>query len=331
MKQEISVELAGGKQISFETGRLAKQAHGSAVVRMGDNVVLASAVANFEPREGIDFFPLTVDYREYTYAGGRIPGGFIKREGRPSEREILTSRQIDRPVRPMFAEGFKCETQVIAFVLSADTDNDPDVLGINGASCALTLSDIPFQGPIGAVRVGLVNGQFIVNPTYTEMRDSLLNIMVVGTAEGIVMIESGAKEVKEETVVDAIEFGHTEVKKICAAINELRAKVGKPKRAVEPVQFEEAYYNDLKKRIGADLADRLDTQKHPKAESYTLAKELKKQLEAAIPEDDEEAQEKLKTYYEILRERIFREAVINQKRRPDGRAFDQIRAISIEV
>ncbi|PYX31338.1 MAG: polyribonucleotide nucleotidyltransferase [Acidobacteria bacterium] len=327
----ITVDLAGGKQLTFETGKLAKQAHGSAVVRLHDNVVLATATANPDPREGIDFFPLTVDYREYTYAGGRIPGGFIKREGRPSEREILTSRQIDRPVRPLFPEGFRCETQVIAFVLSADTDNDPDVMGINGASCALTLSDIPFMGPIGAVRVGLVNGQFIVNPTYTEMRDSLLNIMVVGTAEGIVMIESGAKEVKEETVVDAIEFGHTEVKKICAAINELRAKVGKPKRAVEPVQFDEAYYNDLQKRIGADLADRVDTQKHPKAESYTLVKDLKKQLLAAIPEDDDDAQLKLKHYFETLRERIFREQVINQKHRPDGRAFDEIRPIWIEV
>src|SRR5438309_4184256 len=227
---EISVQLSGGKTLTFETGKIAKQAHGSAVVRMGDNVVLATAVANPDPREGIDFFPLTVDYREYTYAGGRIPGGFIKREGRPSEREILTSRMIDRPVRPLFAEGFKCETQVIAFVLSADTDNDPDVCGINAASAALTLSYIPFLGPIGAVRVGLVNGQFVVNPTYDEMRESLLNIMVVGTSDGIVMIESGAKEVKEETVVDAIEFGHNEVKKICAAINDLRAKVGKPKR-----------------------------------------------------------------------------------------------------
>ena len=203
------VELAGGKNISFETGKLAKQAHGSAVVRMGENVVLATAVANPEPREGIDFFPLTVDYREYTYAGGRIPGGFIKREGRMSEREVLTSRQIDRPIRPMFAEGFKNETQLIAFVLSADSENDPDVLGINAASAALTLSDIPFLGPIGAVRVGLVDGRLIVNPTYTEMRESLLNIMVVGTSDAIVMIESGAKEVKEETVVDAIEFAHT--------------------------------------------------------------------------------------------------------------------------
>ena len=327
----ITVDLAGGKQITFETGKLAKQAHGAAVVRLHDNVVLATAVSNAEPREGIDFFPLTVDYREYTYAGGRIPGGFIKREGRPSEREILTSRQIDRPVRPLFPEGFRCETQVIAFVLSADTDNDPDVCGINAASCALTISDIPFLGPIGAVRVGLVNGQFIVNPTYNEMRESLVNIMVVGTAEGIVMIESGAKEVKEETVIDAIEFGHTEIKKICAAINDLRAKVGKPKRAVEPVPFDEAYYNDLKNRIGADLSDRLDTKKHPKSESYTLVKELKKSLLAAIPEDDEDAQKKLEHYYEILRERIFRDQVIEHKRRPDGRAFDEIREIWIEA
>src|SRR5712672_169285 len=197
---EVEVSLAGGKKISFETGKLAKQAHGAAVVRLGDNVVLATATSNADPREGIDYFPLTVDYREYTYAGGRIPGGFIKREGRMSEREVLTSRQIDRPVRPMFAEGFKCETQVIAFVLSADTDNDPDVSGINAASAALTLSDIPFLGPIGAVRVGLVGGQFVVNPTYGEMRGGLVNIMVVGTADGIVMIESGAREEWEEMV-----------------------------------------------------------------------------------------------------------------------------------
>src|SRR5512142_1157901 len=243
----VTVHLSGGKTISFETGKLAKQAHGSAVVRIGENVVLASATANPDPREGIDFFPLTVDYREYTYAGGRFPGGFIKREGRPSEREILTSRQIDRPIRPLFPDGFKCETQVIAFVLSADTENDPDVCGINGASAALTISDIPFNGPIGAVRVGLVNGQFVVNPTYSEMRDSLLNIMVVGTADGIVMIESGAKEVKEETVVDAIEFGHGEIKKICAGINQLREKAGKPKREVTPPEFDEPYFDELKK------------------------------------------------------------------------------------
>src|SRR6202171_471994 len=328
---EITVDLAGGKKLSFETGKLAKQAHGSAVVRIGENVVLATAVANPDPREGIDFFPLTVDYREYTYAGGRIPGGFIKREGRMSEREVLTSRQIDRPVRPMFAEGFKCETQVIAFVLSADTENDPDVCGINAASAALTLSDIPFLGPIGAVRVGLVEGRFIANPTYPEMRDGVLNIMVVGTADAIVMIESGAKEVKEETVVDAIEFAHTEIKKICAAINELRSKVGKPKRKVTPPEFDEAFFKGLESQIGRQLADALDTLKHPKAESYELVRTLEKELLAALPEDDVAGKAKLKEYYETLRERIFRSQAIDHKRRPDGRAFDQIREIWIEA
>src|SRR5450631_1965107 len=328
---KISVELAGGKHISFETGKLAKQAGGAAVVTFGENAVLATATSNPEPRTGIDFFPLTVDYREYTYAGGRIPGGFIKREGRMSEREVLTCRQIDRPVRPMFAEGFKCETQVIALVLSADTDNDPDVCGINAASAALTLSDIPFLGPIGAVRVGLVDGHFVVNPTYTEMSDGLLNIMVVGTADAIVMIESGAKEVKEETVVDAIEFAHTEIKKICAAINELRTKVGKPKRKVTPPEFDEAYFKSLESKIGKQLSDALDTEKHPKAASYELVRTLEKELQAALPEDDAPAKAKLKEYYETLRERIFRNQVIDKKRRPDGRAFDQIREIWIEA
>src|SRR5271167_1910327 len=308
MKPEVSsvtVDLAGGKQLSFETGKLAKQAHGAAVVRQGDNVVLATATANPEPRTGIDFFPLTVDYREYTYAGGRFPGGFIKREGRMSERDVLTCRQIDRPIRPMFAEGFQCETQVIAFVLSADTENDPDVCGINAASAALTLSDIPFLGPIGAVRVGLIDGRFIANPNYTEMAEGLLNIMVVGTAEAIVMIESGAKEVKEETVVDAIEFAHVEIKKICAAINELRSKVGKPKRQVTPPEFDEVYFKGLEAQIGRRLADALDTAKHPKSESYELVRVIEKEQLATLPEDDEKGKAKVKKYYEILRERIF--------------------------
>src|SRR6201995_2520102 len=168
----VTVSLIGGKTISFETGKLAKQAHGSAVVRMGDNVILATAVSNADPREGIDFFPLTVDYREYTYAGGRIPGGFIKREGRPSEREILTSRQIDRPIRPLFPDGFRNETQIIALVFSADKENDPDVIGINAAAAALALSDIPFSATVGAVRVGRVNGEFVINPPYEERTGS---------------------------------------------------------------------------------------------------------------------------------------------------------------
>jgi len=331
MKQEVSVELSGGKQLTFETGRLAKQAHGAAVVRCGDNVVLATAVANQEPREGIDFFPLTVDYREYTYAGGRIPGGFIKREGRPSEREILTSRQIDRPIRPLFPEGFRNETQVISFVLSADTENDPDVLAINGASCALTLSDIPFEGPVGAVRVGLVNGQFVINPNYEEMRSGLLRLMVVGTSEGIVMIEAGASHVQEQTIVDAIEFGHNEIKKICSAINELRERVGRPKRAFTAPEIDQAYYKQLRSKVESRLSDALDTKKHPKAESHDLVKSYRKELVEALPEEDAEGREKLAKYYELIRERIFRDQVIGKKRRPDGRAFDEIRPISIEV
>ena len=330
-QREISVELQGGKSIHFETGKLAKQAHGSCIVRIGDNVVLATACANPDPREGIDFFPLTVDYREYTYAAGRIPGGFIKREGRPSEREILTSRQIDRPIRPLFPEGFRCETQVIAMVLSADTENDPDVAGINGASVALSVSDIPFHGPIGAVRVGQVDGSFIINPTYAERRDGDLNLMVVGTAEGIVMIESGAREVTEETVVQAIEFGHQEIKKICAAISDLAKKVGKPKRAVEPVTIDEPYLKDLRSKLGDRFLDAVNTEKHPKSESYTLIKQLKDEFKETIPEEDEEGRKKAGKYFDLLREQIFREQVINQHRRPDGRKFDQIRDIWIEV
>ena len=331
MKHEVTVELHGGKSIHFETGKLAKQAHGSCIVRIGDNVVLATACANPDPREGIDFFPLTVDYREYTYAAGRIPGGFIKREGRPSEREILTSRQIDRPIRPLFPEGFRCETQVIAMVLSADKENDPDVAGINGASVALSVSDIPFHGPIGAVRVGQADGNFVINPTYDEQRSGKLNLMVVGTADGIVMIESGAKEVSEETVVQAIEFGHEQIKKICAAISDLAQKVGKAKRTVEPVVTDEAYLGELRSKFGERLLDAVNTEKHPKNESYTLIKQLKDEIKGAIPEEDEAGRKKAGKYFDLLREQIFREQVIKDRRRPDGRRFDQIRDIWIEV
>ncbi len=331
MKQTATVELAGGKTLQIETGHLAKQAQGSAIVRQGDNVVLGTACASPEPREGIDFFPLTVDYREYTYAAGRFPGGFIKREGRPSEREVLTCRQIDRPIRPLFPEGFRNETQVIALVLSADTENDPDILGINAASAALTLSEIPFHGPVGAVRVGLVNDQMIVNPTYEEQRESLLNITVVGTAEGIVMVESGAKEVLEEQVLSAIEFAHEQIKKICAAISDLAKRNGKQKLEVKPVEIDEAYYNELKSKVGKQLMDALDTAKYPKHESYEKVREIKKALKAELPADDKDAAAKLSKYYELMRERIFREQVTKDRKRPDARAFDQIRNISIEV
>jgi polyribonucleotide nucleotidyltransferase len=331
MKHEVTVELAGGKRLTFETGRMAKQASGAALVTQGDTVVLATAVAAPEQKEGLDFFPLTVDYREYAYAGGRIPGGFIKREGRPSEREVLTCRQIDRPIRPMFPETFRNETQVIALVLSADKENDPDIIGINAAGAALALSDIPFGGPIGAVRVGQVEGEFVINPSYEERAQSTLNITVVATKDGIVMIESGAKGVSEETVVDAIEFGHAEIKKICAVVDELVAKAGKPKRAVAPAEFDQAYFDQLQSKAGSRLQDALDTKVHPKAESAVLVKKLKDELVADLPADEPDGKKKLSKYLEALREKIFRDQVINERIRPDRRGFDEIRQISIEV
>ncbi|HEY5212008.1 MAG TPA: polyribonucleotide nucleotidyltransferase [Acidobacteriaceae bacterium] len=336
MKQDVTVELAGGKHIKFETGRIAKQASGAAFTTSGDNAVLATAVASPDPKEGIDFFPLTVEYREFTYAGGRIPGGFIKREGRPSEKEILTSRQIDRPIRPLFPEAFRNETQVVAFVYSADKENDPDVLGINGASCALALSDIPFHGPVGAVRIGYIldaegQGQFIVNPTYSERLVSKLNIMVVGTKDGIVMVESGAKQITEEVVVGAIEFAHEEIKKIVAGIEHLVSLAGKTKRTVTPLENDEAYAANLKAKVGDRLKDALDTQKHPKFDSYALVKDIKDELKKELPADDPAALKKLSKYFEGLRESIFREQVLNERIRPDHRAFDEIRKITIET
>jgi polyribonucleotide nucleotidyltransferase len=331
MKHDVTVELAGGKQLHFETGRMAKQASGAALVTQGDSVVLATAVASPDPREGIDFFPLTVDYREYAYAGGRIPGGFIKREGRPSEREVLTCRQIDRPIRPLFPEGFRNETQVIALVFSADKENDPDIIGINAASAALALSDIPFNGPVGAVRIGHVNGEFVVNPSYEERAISTLNITIVGTAEGIVMVESGSKEVSEELVADAIDFAHVEIKKIVAKINELVGLAGKTKRTVAAPEFDHEYFAALKAKIGDRLKDALDTKAHGKFESYALIKQIKDELTKELPADELDAKKKLAKYYEALREEIFRVQVTKDRIRPDHRAFDEIRAISIET
>jgi polyribonucleotide nucleotidyltransferase len=330
-KHEVAVELAGGKRLVIETGRMAKQASGAALVTTGETVVLATAVASPDPREGIDFFPLTVDYREYTYAGGRIPGGFIKREGRPSEKEVLTCRQIDRPIRPLFPDGFRNETQVIALVFSADKENDPDVVGINAAAAALALSDIPFSATVGAVRVGRVDGQFVINPTYAERAATTVNIMVVGHKDGIVMIESGAKEETEEVILAAIEFAHTEIKKIVAAIDELVAKAGKPKRAFTAPEFDSTYFGELESKVEGRLKDALDTKTHSKLESQTLIKEIKDELAAALPADDAAAKKKLAHYYEKLRERIFREQVTKDRIRPDRREFDEIRAISIET
>src|SRR6188768_1844040 len=210
-KREIEI---GGKTLSLETGTIAKQAHGAVVVRYGATVVLATATWSDKPVMG-DFMPLTVDYKEYTYAGGRIPGGFFKREGRPTEKEILTSRLIDRPLRPSFQQGYRSETQIIALVLSADGENDPDVLAINAASSALVVSEIPFLNPIGAVRVGFVDGQIVINPTNSQRDLSDLDLIVAGTNDAIVMVEAGAREVSESVVLDAFDAAHAEIKRIC--------------------------------------------------------------------------------------------------------------------
>src|SRR5438270_5267735 len=229
MHHIIEVDL-GGRKITLETGKMAKQANGAVVVRSGDSVGLVTACMSDNPRPAAAFFPLTVDYREYTYAAGKIPGGFIKREGRPSEKEVLTSRLIDRPIRPLFPEGFLNETQIIAMVLSADPEQDPNSLAIVGTAAALAISDIPFDYVLAGVRVGMKDGQYIANPTYTEGRESTLNIVVAGTEEGIVMVEAGAKQVSEADVIGAIDFGHQCCQKIARAIRELMKVAGKTKR-----------------------------------------------------------------------------------------------------
>src|ERR1700752_2251536 len=330
---QVSVEV-GGRTLILETGKIAKQANGAIVARYGDTVILNTACMANKPNDR-DFLPLTVDYRENTYSAGKIPGGFFKREGRPTEKEILTSRLIDRPMRPLFPESWRNETQVNSMVLSADSDNDPDVIAVTGASAAAYCSDLPFPTPIAAVRVGLVNGQLVANPTVAEQKVSLINIVIAGSDEAIMMVESGALEVSEETVVDALEFGHAQVKKIVAAIKELHAQLKPVKVVVKPLPFDEGIYKDLDKKHGAKLRDALNTEKHPKHESYHLVDALKEEIIKAIPEEPKkEMDEKralTKRAFERLRENIFRDEVLNARRRPDGRAFDQIRKITCEV
>src|SRR6188508_2599829 len=235
----------GDKTLSFETGKLAKQAGGSVLVRYGDSVVLVTACRAASQREGIDFLPLTVDYREYTYASGRIPGGFFKREGKPAEKEVLTSRMIDRPIRPLFPYGWRYETQIIALVLSADAENDSDVLAITGASAALALSGIPFTKTIAGVRVGLVDGQYVINPTYEQRRQSRLDLIVAGTNDAIVMVEAGAKEVSEEEVVQAFERAHAAIRDIVSAIDALARDAGKKKTEIQPKQIAHDFYREV--------------------------------------------------------------------------------------
>jgi len=316
--------------LTFETGKMARQAHGAVVARYGDTVVLSTACMDNKATDK-DFLPLTVDYREYTYSAGKIPGGFFKREGRPSEREILTSRLTDRPLRPLFPEGYSTETQIVSMVLSADSENDPDVIGLTAASAALFISKIPFETPIAAVRVGLIDGKLMANPTVAEQKTSLLNLVVAGSEEAIVMVESGALEVSEDTVVDALEFAHAEIRKIVAAIRELHKRVNPEKVKVTPPAFDEALYNEIKSKYGERLRDALDTAKHPKSESYGLVDTIKAEIMASIPEDDEARHKLAYRAFERLREQIFRDDMLLRRRRPDARSFDQIRQITCEV
>ena len=256
MLHSVEVDL-GGRIITIETGKMAKQANGAVIVRSGESVVLVTACTAENPKVGASFFPLTVDYREYTYSAGRFPGGFIKREGRPTEKEVLTSRLIDRPIRPLFPEGYSHETQVIGMVLSADPTRDPSTLAIIGAGASLAISDIPFEHVLGGVRVGIVDGKLVANPTYEETKASKVNIVVAGTEGGIVMVESGAQQATEAEVLDAIEFGHSCCKKIGAAIRELVKKVGKTKREFKsPELNKDSVRSDFRRRPrGTDRRD----------------------------------------------------------------------------
>nr|Q01NW3.1 RecName: Full=Polyribonucleotide nucleotidyltransferase; AltName: Full=Polynucleotide phosphorylase; Short=PNPase [Candidatus Solibacter usitatus Ellin6076] len=327
MHHIVEVDL-GDRKITLETGKMAKQANGAVVVRSGDAVVLVTACMADQPKPSAGFFPLTVDYREYTYAAGKIPGGFIKREGRLSEKEVLTCRLIDRPIRPLFPEGFMNETQIIAMVLSADPEQDPNSLAIVGTAAALAISDIPFQYVMAGVRVGMRDGQYTANPTYTEGRASKLNIVVAGTEEGIVMVEAGAQEVSEAEVLGAIEFGHECCKKIAAGIRQLMKLCGKTKREFVSPVLDETIYAEVEKQARVDLTDALNTEKHEKLASYALVASVKKRTIEALPDEQKEQGAKC---FDALKERIFRDDMLKKHRRPDGREFDQIRQITIET
>jgi polyribonucleotide nucleotidyltransferase len=325
-----SIKL-GDRELTVETGRIAKQADGSVVIRYGDTMVLVASVAANSPREGIDFFPLTVEYREANYAAGRIPGNYFRREGRPNEKEVLTSRLIDRPCRPLFTEGFRNETQVIASVISADPDNDPDVIAITGASCALYLSDIPFPNPIAGVRVGLIEGRYIINPTYDERRDSRLNLIVAGTEEAIVMVEAGAQEVSEEIMVEALMLAHKEINRLCRWQKELYKALAIEKRAVEPPVLNEEMMGEIERNYADRLRAALDTSGQEKRASYAAVDALKKEVVESYPEDQPEQRQMAKKIFDHLKETIFRDDILNKRRRPDNRRFSEIRPITCEV
>jgi len=319
----------GRQTLSIETGRLAKQADGAVVVRSGDTMVLVTACATASPREGIDFLPLTVDYREYTYASGRIPGGFFKREGKPSEKEVLTSRFIDRPIRPLFPAGWRHETQIIALVLSADTEHDSDVLAITGASAALALSSIPFTRTIAGVRMGLVDGEFLVNPTYEQRRRSKLDLIVAGSKDAIVMVEAGAKEVTEEEILKALDLAHDAIREIIAGIETLAKEAGHVKREAPSKAIDPEFVTEVEKKAYAPLSAAMQIK--DKLENYSKVDAVLAELLASYPEDDAVKRSQAKQVFKDLKEKVMRDEALERGRRLDGRRFDEIRPITIEV
>ena len=325
-RQEVEIS---GTALSFETGKYAKQADGAVMVRMGDSVVLVTACAAATPREGIDFLPLTVDYKEYTYASGRIPGGFFKREGKPSEKEVLTSRVIDRPIRPLFPAGWRHETQIIALVLSADANYDPDVLAITGASAALALSGIPFQKTIAGVRVGKIDSEYVINPTYEQRKKSTLDLVLAGSKDAIVMVEAGAKEITEEEVVQALEAGHEAIRRIVDAIEALAKQVGKPKRVAPKKEVDHAFYREVEEKVFVPLSEAMRVRK--KLESYSTVDQVLEDLIADIPEGEIQRKVEAKAIFKELKEKVLRDEVLDKGIRLDGRKFDEIRPIWSEV
>jgi polyribonucleotide nucleotidyltransferase len=320
----------GTRSLDIEIGKLAKQADGAAVVRYGDTVVLATAVFAKEPKENADFFPLTVDYRENTYAAGRIPGGWFKREGRPTEKEILTSRLIDRPLRPLFPKGFNHETQIIAFVLSADGQNDPDVLALNAASVALTCSLVPFYSPIGAVRVGSIGGQFVLNPTNAEREKSEIDLVVAGTEEAVVMVEAGAREVSEQRMLESILFGHEAIRRIVAEQKELQKRGAFEKPAWQaPESYPPEVFAQVRRQWEAPMRAALTMP--GKIDSYAEIKAVKKAAASMVPETEPERRQQTARAADDLVKILTRETILNENKRLDGRAFDQVRSISCEV
>ena len=320
----------GDKDLIVETGKVAKQADGAVVVRYGDTMILVTAVSNRTAKEGLDFFPLTVEYRESTYAAGRIPGNYFRREGRPNEKEVLTCRMIDRPVRPLFPEGYRFETQIVGSVISADADNDPDVIAMTGASCALYLSDIPFVNPIASVRVGLLDGKYIINPTYDERRESKLNLVVSGTEEAIVMVEAQANEVEEKIMLEALMLAHKEIKRLCLWQKELYKALNIQKREFTPATLDEAHIKEVEDKYSQRMREALDTTGKDKISSYAAIDALKKEVVESYA-DDEQKRLGASAVFSHLKEKIFRDDMLGNRRRPDGRKFSEIRPINCEV